>query len=52
MLFQAFLISPQLGCLLLADYPLAGEPAVQTACVAFAVAIAPYTSIIAGLIPV
>ncbi len=52
LLFQAFLNSPQLGCLLLAGFPLASDPQVAQACIDFATAIQPYSSIIGGLIPV
>jgi hypothetical protein len=49
-LLQTFLISPQLGCIFLAGAD-ANNPVVQAGCVAFAAAIAPYSSIIASLIP-
>jgi hypothetical protein len=50
-LLQTFLDSPQLGCLLLAGAPVASNPAVAGACVTFATAIAPYSTIIGSLIP-
>ena len=51
LLIQLFLQSPELGCLALAGVPLASNPIVAAACVTFATSLAPYTSLLAPLIP-
>jgi hypothetical protein len=50
-LLQTFLISPSLGCAALAGIPGANNPFVAAGCITFATSLAPFTSIIAGLIP-
>ena len=50
-LLQLFLANPQLGCTALAGVPVANNPVVATGCVAFATALQPYSSIIAGFVP-
>jgi hypothetical protein len=47
-LLQTFLISPQLGCALLTGQPVVSDPLVAAGCTAFATAIQPFSSWIAG----
>jgi hypothetical protein len=50
-LLQLFLQSPSLGCAVMAGVPIVNNPLLSSACVVFAAALQPYSSMIAGLIP-
>src|SRR5262249_47744783 len=51
LLLSAFLSSPVLGCTALAGVAALANPTILNGCIAFAMAIQPYSSYIAGLIP-